>query len=338
MSTPFKFGFGDDDDDDDDDNDNDIIEDTITRDNDGHEVTISSAQEKSPAGATPCLHTLDELLAGLPYHIEYKTITFPSADHGEITLGRRELFDIRAQLMAEDAALDDSSAAGLLMDDIKPNVYEGGFKTWECSVDLARYLANQSEYLSQTSSNPCTIVELGAGTALPSQLLLHLRLFKRSSSQSPRTTIVLADFNASVLKFATIPNILLDYQLANKVGPKESGGDIEGFDEFSTDFPEFLRRCNTEIRALSGSWGPGFSSMALPESSKTSKDVLILASETIYSPASTRAFTQTLLDMLRRSEEAGGKAKALLAAKRVYFGVGGCVDDFLEGTVWAGVF
>ena len=102
----------------------------------------------------------------MPYHIEYKTITIPSPDHGEITLGRRELFDIRAQLMAEDTALDDSSAAGLSMDDIKPNVYEGGFKTWECSVDLARYLATQSEYLLQMLTDPCTIVEV----AIPSSV------------------------------------------------------------------------------------------------------------------------------------------------------------------------
>ncbi|KAL9035092.1 MAG: hypothetical protein Q9180_005043 [Flavoplaca navasiana] len=320
MSTPFRFGFVDD----------DMTEDNITRDNDGHEVTNSSAEEKSPAGAMPCLHTLDELLASLPYHIEYKTITIPSADHGEITLGRRELFDIRAQLMAEDTALDDSSAAGLLMDDIKPNVYEGGFKTWECSVDLARYLANQSEYFSHTLSNPCTIVELGAGTALPSQLLLHLRLFKGSASNSPRTTLVLADFNASVLKLATIPNILLNYQLGNEVGPDESGGDVDVFDQLGTNFQNFLRRCNVEIKAISGSWGTEFSAMALPETSKTPDDILILASETIYSPASTRAFTSTLLDLLHRCEGAGGKARALVAAKRVYFGVGGSVDDFLN--------
>lgn len=63
--------------------------------------------------------------------------------------------------MAEDSTLDDSSAAGLSTDDIKPNVYEGGFKTWECSVDLAKYLATQSEYLSQMLTSPCTIVEVG---------------------------------------------------------------------------------------------------------------------------------------------------------------------------------
>lgn len=30
-------------------------------------------------------------------------------------------------------------------DDIKPRVYEGGFKTWECAVDLASYLTERSE-------------------------------------------------------------------------------------------------------------------------------------------------------------------------------------------------
>ena len=34
----------------------------------------------------------------------------------------------------------ENSTVGLLTDDILSRVYEGGFKTWECSVDLARYL------------------------------------------------------------------------------------------------------------------------------------------------------------------------------------------------------
>jgi len=33
------------------------------------------------------------------------------------------------------------SSAGLLSDDILSRIYEGGFKTWECSIDLARYLS-----------------------------------------------------------------------------------------------------------------------------------------------------------------------------------------------------
>lgn len=69
------------------------------------------------------------------------------------------------------------------------------------------------------------------------------------------------------------------------------------------------------------------------ESSKqspVSSNALILASETIYSPASTFAFTTTLLDLLQEHERRGGSVRALVAAKRVYFGVGGGVDDFLE--------
>ena len=133
-----------------------------------------------------------------------------------------------------------------------------------------------------------------------------------------------------MLRLATVPNILLNYQLSNEVRPDDSGGDVEGFDELGMNFLEFLRRCNVEIRAISGSWGPEFSAMALPETSEIPDDILILASETIYSPASTRAFTSTLLNLLHRCEGAGGKARALVAAKRVYFGVGGSVDDFLN--------
>ncbi len=41
--------------------------------------------------------------------------------------------------MAEEDALqnNENSLANLSTDDLKPRIYEGGFKTWECSVDLA---------------------------------------------------------------------------------------------------------------------------------------------------------------------------------------------------------
>ena len=45
--------------------------------------------------------------------------------------------------MAEEdlSSPDIESRAGLLSDDILSRVYEGGFKTWECSLDLANYLS-----------------------------------------------------------------------------------------------------------------------------------------------------------------------------------------------------
>lgn len=53
---------------------------------------------------------------------------------------------------------------------------------------------------------------------------------------------------------------------------------------------------------------------------------LILAAETIYSPASTEAFVALLITLLKRAQ----MSKAMIAAKRMYFGVGGSVDGLKE--------
>jgi len=42
--------------------------------------------------------------------------------------------------MTEDQSPGENNIPGLSMDDITPNIYEGGFKTWECSIDLADFL------------------------------------------------------------------------------------------------------------------------------------------------------------------------------------------------------
>lgn len=48
--------------------------------------------------------------------------------------------------MAEDSADHDNAEliAGLEEGDLKPNFYEGGFKTWECALDLAKLVASES--------------------------------------------------------------------------------------------------------------------------------------------------------------------------------------------------
>ena len=44
--------------------------------------------------------------------------------------------------MAEEeiGGISPKLATGMSSDDITPRIYEGGFKTWECCIDLARYL------------------------------------------------------------------------------------------------------------------------------------------------------------------------------------------------------
>lgn len=82
-------------------------------------------------------------MSTLPSRISYSTLRLELDHHAgvEISIPRRELFDIRAQLMAEDTQIDQQLLVGIDQDDIKTNVYEGGFKTWECSLDLAKYVA-----------------------------------------------------------------------------------------------------------------------------------------------------------------------------------------------------
>jgi protein-histidine N-methyltransferase len=53
-------------------------------------------------------------------------------------------------------------------------------------------------------------------------------------------------------------------------------------------------------------------------------NILVLASETIYSPTALSTFTEALIGVLKEVR----MGKAMIAAKRVYFGVGGSVDAF----------
>jgi protein-histidine N-methyltransferase len=83
----------------------------------------------------------------LPSQISYNKLVI-NASHGDeetFTLARREVFDIRTQLMAEDSADHENEEliSGLEKGDIKPNFYEGGFKTWECALDLARLVLSE---------------------------------------------------------------------------------------------------------------------------------------------------------------------------------------------------
>jgi protein-histidine N-methyltransferase len=59
---------------------------------------------------------------------------------------------------------------------------------------------------------------------------------------------------------------------------------------------------------------------------------LLLGAETIYSPASTEAFVAILILLLKRVK----MAKAMVGAKKFYFGVGGSVDGLKEACAIGG--
>lgn len=95
----------------------------------------------------------------MPPLISYSALNIPlTSSRKSVTLIRRDLFDARFQLISEGAGdTEDSKQDGERNDplpvedrkalefieapsDLVPGVYEGGLKTWECSLDLVDYL------------------------------------------------------------------------------------------------------------------------------------------------------------------------------------------------------
>lgn len=85
----------------------------------------------------PLSHDLETMLKALPSKIVYSNLIVKLDDGTECSIPRRELWDVRVQLMAEE---DDEGLGNLGKDDVKTGVYEGGFKSWESSVDLVKEL------------------------------------------------------------------------------------------------------------------------------------------------------------------------------------------------------
>lgn len=57
-------------------------------------------------------------------------------------LPKRDLYDVRVQLLQEGPH-NDSIIDQIEKSDIRAGIYEGGFKTWECALDLASLLLDR---------------------------------------------------------------------------------------------------------------------------------------------------------------------------------------------------
>jgi protein-histidine N-methyltransferase len=90
----------------------------------------------------PESHDFESMIKALPSKISYGMLAVTLDDGSQISIPRRELWDVRLQLMAED---DDEGLKNLGQDDVKTGVYEGGFKSWESSVDVVKVLHGRRE-------------------------------------------------------------------------------------------------------------------------------------------------------------------------------------------------
>ena len=173
---------------------------------------------------------------------------------------------------------------------------------------------------------------MGAGTALPS--LVFFNFFLKDASPSWRAVhLLVADFNLSVLENAALPNLLLTWYFSQSVETPEPAGDLDITPGLLSRFAKDLSDKSITISGISGTWNETFTDLLAPlegPGNGSRIETIFLASETIYSPSSIHAFTQVLLKTLEGAGKTHRHGRALVAAKKVYFGVGGGIDEFLK--------
>lgn len=244
---------------------------------------------------------------------------------------RRQIFDIKHQIMVEDEEASSNVIHEILIGtngelDLKKNVYEGGFKLWECSYDLVDSI--ETLWSSGQLNHFECFLELGCGTSLPSCYLLSKIL--SSSAQSSLKKLILTDFNYEVLRLVSIPNMIVSWVLTLEPEAihKFMDPDIPlNNDELIlttsllSEFKKVLAEKEIEILLIHGSWGSMFCDLIAPH-----QPDFILTSETIYSLET----LPIILDMLLHFLENKQSYLALVAAKEYYFGVGGSIIEFMQ--------
>ena len=155
-----------------------------------------------------------------------------------------------------------------------------------------------------------------------------LVLFSHALQNGIPLTFTLADYNVAVLRLVTLPNLILTWAATNAstTGFPTPDLDVKSIGDFELSptvlqsFTADLVSKHISLSLLSGPWSTALADL-IPASAPEMGTV-ILAAETIYSPESTEAFVELLCDLLKRVK----MSKAMIGAKRIYFGVGGSVD------------
>lgn len=290
----------------------------------------------------PCQEVLSsQLLDTLPPVISYSPLQIPlSSNANSLVLARRDLFDARFQLISQG---DDQKNALQFFEspsDLVPGVYEGGFKTWECSLDLVDYLEGNGKSACLVGKR---ILELGCGTAVPTMYLLHKILALPITENQPKTMIHLQDYNASVLELVTLPNLILVWLMSPaSISYLKSEAEDDSSDppdpskpselnitpELKTAFLQSLQERNISLRFFSGSW----ETFNFDILDGTRRYDLVLTSETIYRVESLPSLVNLLRSACGGDQMIEDEActMCLVATKAVYFGVGGGINDFTQ--------
>jgi len=155
-------------------------------------------------------------------------------------------------------------------------------------------------------------------------------------------SLTLADYNPSVLHLVTLPNLLLTWALLPNcqtsvvIEALSTEGELELTTEVKEGFQDFLVSSQISLNFVSGGWSSEFVDLlyrpAILAPDLGHFDTMVFGAETIYSPFALTSFSETLLSILHReqAERPQQNASGIVAAKRLYFGVGGSLDDFVD--------
>ena len=212
---------------------------------------------------------------------------------------------------SKDDAIPEAHAAELATSDLVPNLYEGGFKVWECAHDLLEEM-HAMVCSGELTLRHAAVLEAGCGAGLPGAFAAHLGA----------RHVVMQDFNASVLTSVTMHTLRLsdlwthveagrvrflsgDWETVNALLLSERSATAA---YVGAQRPDQGIRSDGELRGTYPALDEGFDGL--------------LSADTIYSPSATPRLWKLLSSQLRP----GGLA--LIAAKSYYFGVGGSVASF----------
>ncbi|KAK9861199.1 hypothetical protein WJX84_000747 [Apatococcus fuscideae] len=222
--------------------------------------------------------------------------------HPELTLLKRRLTsEDAAELLGESEVSDN---------DLLPGKYEGGFKLWECAVDLASFLSQEWQIGMRTGPGPMKgpsiaptmagkkVLELGCGHGLPGIVALI-----------NGAEVHFQDFNSQVLMGVTGPNI------------EANLGALSG---------EVQQACGSP-RFFAGDW-EGVGRLVTKQRSGATYD-LVLSAETLYNLESQEILLNCLTQALCPPH-----GEAYLASKKFYFGVGGGTAAFRKLVRRQGIF
>lgn len=295
-----------------------------------------------------CVPT-SKLIPILPCHWETASCMVPSVFSvpGSRTklhyISGKQVYDVAHEIGSNVGTDDRPDGTGLeslltLSDsqhsDLIPGVYEGGLKLWECALDMVLFLSE-----SDIDFHGMRILELGCGIGLPGIY----------SAIREAEVVHFQDYNPEVLNCVTIPSVILntgskicneslntgnetgsELDTSSKIGIHAGNetGNLAGVQPENGTGSKNENGNEGRFKFFSGDWN-GLASALEP----VDRYDLILTSETIYSLESQPKLLSVLKELSME-----GTGVVYVAAKTLYFGVGGGTDSFCRLVEGDGTF